>query len=96
MSNRREAWKKIILKFKAPDGYAVESYYGTGMMKLKKNNMYQVQLMYDYSKRAVTSDNIVFDNIDNCLKVISILEEFAQDGREHTLDDEMDDILGSI
>ena len=91
--SRKDIHNVLMRRFKAPEGYALDSYYGTAYMKLKKNNKYQVKLLYDYSKHAQTSNSIIFDELEVCIKAITILEEYANDTKEKSFDDELKDML---
>ncbi len=87
--------KALLIKFDAPKGYSVDSYYGTAIMKLKKNNKYQIKLLYDYSKHAQTSNSIYFDTVDGAMRAFVLLEEFSKDGKEKSLDDELSEMFGT-
>lgn len=59
--------------------YPKENYYGTGMYKQKKDGKFCFYLIYDYStsKNALKSSTIAFDNIEDVLTVIRVMESFA-------------------
>ena len=95
MSNR-DIHNILMRKFTPPNGYALDSYYGTAYMKLKKNNKFQVRLLYDYSKHAQTSNAIYFDSFDMCINALTILEKYSKNKKEESLDDELADMLGTI
>lgn len=94
VKDRRKLYESIVVKFDAPKGYKLDEYYGTMMMKMKKNNKFQVKLIYDYKAHSVTSSPIVVNELDKCLKLIELLEEFAKDGTEKS--DDVNNMLDDI
>lgn len=94
--SRRDIHNILMRRFTPPNGYALDSYYGTAYMKLKKNSKYQVKLLYDYSKHAQTSNAIYFDTFEMCIKALTILEEYAKNKKEKSIDDELLDMLKTV
>lgn len=83
---RKKQHEALLVKFDPPDGYNLRDYYGTMMMKIKKNNKFQIKLVYDYKRHSVTSSSIVVNDIGKCLKLIELMEEFSKDGTEQDSD----------
>lgn len=93
MTNR-EMWKKLIARIQPHPEYSLDTYYGVACMKIKKNNQYQVKLIHDYTGgNSKFSSSLNFENFDTAIKVMRILEEFANDKKKRTIDDEINDMF---
>ena len=79
--------------FKPYGDFKVEDYYGTSMMKIKKNGYYSIKLVYDYSSRALMSNSVETDSLEKALSVIRILEANSKDRTDKF---SLDSVLGSI
>ena len=91
---RKKVHESLLLKFDAPKGYKIRDYYGTMMMKIKKNNKFRIKLIYDYKAHSVCSTAIEVDSLEKAMKLIEIMEEFAIDGTEKN--NEVDAMLDDI
>ncbi len=73
--NDHDIWVDLINHFVPPEGYARDSYYGPGMIPLKRNGEYQIKLFYDYKKNNITSLNSfraeTFDEAMDILKILN-------------------------
>lgn len=86
--------KQLLMKFTPPTGYALDAYYGTAYMKLKKNNKHQLRLVYDYTGGNMKKSSVLeFDKFSTCIRVLSIMEEFAKDGTLQSSDAELEKLL---
>ena len=69
-------FKKLLSKFTPIEGYKVEDYYGTLTMKFKKNNHYQIKLIYDYKDgKPKTSTPLELKTKDQFFLALRVLED---------------------
>ena len=80
----RSKHKELLELFENKTDFKKEEYYGTMFMKYKKNNMYQIKLIYDFKKNAITSESVMVKGFDKAIKILQLLEKFAIDGNQPT------------
>ena len=84
-------FNRLIKRFEPIDGFKREDYYGTLTMKFKKNNHYQIKLIYDYvDGRPKTSNSLTIPSKDNFLLALKVLEDRSLPERTIT---EVDDLF---
>jgi hypothetical protein len=92
MSNSRGVWKKLLSNFKPYSGYEVDKYYGISLLKLKSGGMYNIKLIYDYDSHGKFSNAYAVEDLQKALKIIEILEWFADDDHLRAASDDDIDI----
>ena len=86
-------YKQLMNHFKPYGDFKVEDYYGTSMMKIKKNGYYSIKLVYDYSSRALMSNSVETDSLEKAFNVIRILEARSKDRTDKF---SLDNVLSNI
>ncbi len=86
-------WKYLISYFKPPENYGVDSYYGVSIMKMKKNNKFNLRLLYDYKKNSIMSKNsFECGTLKEAYELGTLLEKRAKDGSDKDKDDSANQI----
>ena len=75
---------RLLKLFDNKTDFKKEDYFGTMLMKYKKNNVYQLKLVYDYKKNAITSEAVTVKDFDQAINMLKLLEQFAIDGNQPT------------
>jgi hypothetical protein len=89
--NKKKLHKALLSRFTPPlkgikpkegedkrSRYAVEDYYGVGLMPYKKDDNLGIALFYDYSgKRSITSNTLKVPN-DNAFDLFELLNMFRK------------------
>ena len=61
-----------------PEGYSLEKYYGVMIMKIKRNNKYQIRLQYDYKNRnMINGKPVEFTSPEAAMNAYVILDKFS-------------------
>ncbi len=72
--NDDEKHIELLKLFSPYSGFKVDEYYGVSMMRLKKNDKYSIQLMYDY--RKLSKNGVLVDNLEQAIDVVRILDKY--------------------
>jgi hypothetical protein len=78
--NQKTLVKKILNQFKPHKDYELEDYYGTSIMRLKRDGQWSIKLLHDYvSGNSKTSSGIKVKTFDDAVEICKILNEYAVD-----------------
>ena len=59
------------------DGYKTKDYYGVMVMKVMRNNTYDIRLQYSYDSNAKNGSAFKVDTIDEVLEWYELMDSFA-------------------
>ena len=64
-------------EFIPPEEFVVDQYYGVSMMTIKKNGAFSIQLQYDYKKRAIVSNSLELNELEQAIEAFRILSKYS-------------------
>ena len=86
---QKQTWLKLLEKIKPHSDYEVTEYYGVSLLKTKRGGQYSIKLIHNYETNSQMSQAYFVDDFQRAIKIITILEWFAQDdGLRPEVDDE--------